>query len=143
MSTLIPFDEIVVGQEFDPYPYEVTEEVVREYCHDWDDQNPWYSHSSPFGYPVAPPAVMAGLTGFRLLGSKFQARATIGAQTAHKNLGPLRVGQTMITKGRIIDKYIKRGLEYVVIASTSYDESGTPIRESTDHILLSMERVTE
>jgi len=32
------------------------------------------------------------------------------------------------------------GLEYVVINSTSYREDGTAIRESTDHILLSLEK---
>lgn len=143
MSQLIPFDSIVVGEELGPVDYDVTEEVVRQYCADWSDSNPWYTGPSPFGGPVAPPAVMAGLTGFRLLGSKFNARATIGAQTAHRNLAPLPVGQRMTTKGRIADKYVKRGLEYVVITSTSYGEDGVAFRESTDHILLSLERVAE
>ncbi len=143
MSDLIPFNELVVGDDLGSFEYEVTEEVVREYAHDWDDANPWYTEASPFGYPVAPPAVMAGLTGFRLLANKFNARATIGAQTQHKNLGPLPVGGTMTTKGRIADKYVKRGLEYVVIESTSYDGEGRPFRQSTDHILLSMERAAQ
>lgn len=141
MSQLIPFESITVGDELGPVEYLVSEEVVRQYGEDWADSNPWYSGPSPFGGPVAPPAVMAGLTGFRLLATKFNARATIGAQTAHRNLAPLPVGQNMITKGRIADKYVKRGLEYVVITSTSYGEDGVAFRESTDHILLSLERV--
>ncbi len=143
MSQLIPFESIVVGEELGPVEYLVSEEAVREYCRDWDDGNPWYRGPSPFGGPVAPPAVMAGLTAFALLATKFNARATIGAQTAHRNLGPLPVGQRMTTRGKIADKYVKRGLEYVVITSTSYDEDGTAFRESTDHILLSLERVEE
>jgi hypothetical protein len=141
VSHLIPFDSIVVGEELGPVEYLASDEVVREYCSDWSDDNPWYSGPSPFGGPVAPPAMMAGLTGFRLLATRFNSRATIGAQTSHRNLGPLPVGQRMITKGRIADKYIKRGLEYVVITSTSYGEDGLAFRESTDHILLSLERV--
>jgi predicted thioesterase len=83
---------------------------------------------------------MAGLTGFRLLGSKYDASATIGVKTEHENLAPIPVGQTMRTKGIVADKYVKRGLEYVVIASTSYDEAGNAFRRSTDHILLSLKR---
>jgi hypothetical protein len=76
-----------------------------------------------------------------LLGSRYDARSTIGVQTSHRNLRPIPVGDTLVTRGRIADKYIKRGLEYVVISSTSYASDGTPCRESTDHILLSLERV--
>ena len=141
MSQSIPFDSLVVGEELGPFEYDASEEAVRDYCNDWTDFNPWYAGPSPFGGPVAPPAMMAGLTGFRLLATKYDSHATIGAQTAHRNLGPLPVGQKMTTVGKIADKYVKRGLEYVVIKSTSYDADGTAFRESTDHILLSLERV--
>ena len=140
MSDLIPFESIQVGEKLGPFEVVVSEEAVRQYCEDWADANPWYSGPSPFGGPVVPPAYPAGLACFRLLGSKFNARATIGAQTAYRALAPLSVGQRMITRGVIADKYIKRGLEYVVITSTSYAEDGTPVREGTDHILLSIER---
>jgi hypothetical protein len=56
-------------------------------------------------------------SGFQLLGSRCDARATIGAKTEHENINPWRVGKKLITRGRIADKYIKRGLEYVVIES--------------------------
>lgn len=140
MSKLIPFESIRVGEELGPIDGIVSEEAVRHYREDFSDGNPWYSGPSPFGGPVAPPAFMAGLTAFRLLATKFNARATIGARTSHSNLVPLPVGQRMITKGRIAGKYIRRGLEYVVITSTSYSEDGTALRHSTDHILLSLER---
>lgn len=141
MSTLIPFDSIVVGIELGPVETDVSDKAMRAYCEDWEDPNPWYTEASPFGGPIAPPAFMAGLTGFQLLSTKFNTRATVGVKTAHENLAAVSVGQTMTTKGRITDKYVKRGLEYVVVESTSYDEQGTPFRHSTDHILLSFERV--
>lgn len=138
MSELIPFESIHVGEDLGPVDDLVSEDAVRQYCEDWADSLSWYSASSPFGGPVAPPAYLAGLTAFRLLATKFNSRATIGTQTSHRNLAPLPVGQRMVTKGVIADKYIKRGLEYVVINSTSYLQDGTAIRESTDHILLSL-----
>lgn len=141
MSALIPFESIVVGTELGPVEAVVSERAVAAYQDDWDDPNPWYSGPSPFGGPIAPPAFLAGLTGFQLLSTQFNTRATIGVKTSHENLAPLLVGQKMTTRGSIADKYVKRGLEYVVVESTSFDEAGTPVRRSTDHILLSFERV--
>jgi hypothetical protein len=144
MSKAIPFESIVVGEELGPWLIEINEEAVRDYCDDWDDHNPLYlKGTADGGPPVAPPAFMAGLTGFRLLGRKYNAAATIGAKTEHENLRPIRVGETLRTEGRIVEKYVKRGLEYVVIESTSFDEVGQPIRNSRDHILLSLERVAD
>jgi hypothetical protein len=143
MSTAIPFDSLVIGTELGPVTTHVTAKAVKAYCEDWDDPNPLYLERSSLGGPIAPPAFMAGLACFRLLGTRFDARATIGVKTAHENLAPLPVGQTMTTRGVIADKYVKRGLEYVVIESTSYDEQGRTFRRSVDHILLSLERVAD
>lgn len=143
MSKLIPFDTITIGTELGPVEALVSPESVGEYCQDWDDPNPWYLTESPFEGPVAPPAFLAGLTCFQLLGSRYDARSTIGVQTSHRNLRPIPVGERMVTRGWIADKYIKRGLEYVVVSSITYTSDGKPCRESTDHILLSLERVQQ
>jgi 3-hydroxybutyryl-CoA dehydratase len=144
MSKEIPFDSIVIGEELGPWSVEITEAVVRDYCSDWDDPNPIYlKGTADGGPPVTPPAFMAGLACFRLLGRKYNASATIGAKTEQENLRPIRIGHTLRTEGRIVEKYIKRGREYVVIESTSYDDDGQPVRNSRDHILLSVERVAE
>lgn len=144
MSKAIPFESLVVGAELGPVEHDVSGPTVADYSRDWEDPNPIYVDGSPdFDEPIAPPAFMAGLTGFRLLGTKYDTSATIGAQTEHENLGPLKVGQKMTTVGRIADKYIKRGLEYVVIESTSYDGAGKAFRRSRDHLLLSLERIPD
>ena len=140
VSKAIPFDEIRVGQELGPIETPASANAVRRYCEDWQDPNPLYLEDSPFGGPIVPPAFMAGLTGFQLLATCYDARATIGAKTEHQNINPWRVGKKLITRGRIADKYVKRGLEYVVIESISLDEDGVEIRRSCDHILLGSER---
>lgn len=143
MSKLIPFDAIAIGTELGPVETLVSPQIVQEYCRDWADPNPWYLSDSPFGGPVAPPALLAGLTCFQLLSSRYDARSTIGVQSAHRNLRPIPVGETLVTRGWIADKYVKRGLEYVVVSSVTYASDGAPCRESTDHILLSLERVQQ
>lgn len=143
MTTNIPFDQVVVGEELGPWLIEITEEVVRQYCEDWDDPNPLYLRAGPDGGPpITPPAFMAGLASFRLLGRKYNSEATVGAQSEHENLKPIRVGEVMRTEGRIVEKYIKRGLEYVIVDYTAYNEAGEPIRNSRDHILLGLERTS-
>ena len=143
MTTNIPFDQVVVGEELGPWLIEITEEVVRQYCEDWDDPNPLYLGAGPDGGPpITPPAFMAGLASFRLLGRRYNSEATVGAQSEHENLKPIRVGEVMRTEGRIVEKYIKRGLEYVIVDYTAYNEAGEPIRNSRDHILLGLERTS-
>ena len=140
MSRAIPFDEIEVGQALGPVETSASPKAVRRYCQDWDDSNPLYLEDSPWGGPVVPPAFMAGLTGFQLLATRYDARATVGTRTEHWNLRPAAVGTRLITRGTITEKYIKRGLEYVVIESSTLDEAGVEIRRSRDQILLSVER---
>lgn len=141
MSSAIPWDTVVVGLELGPVETEITEKAAKNYCLDWDDPNPWYLEASPWGRPVAPPLFMAGLACFRLLSTKFKTAATVGVKSEHETLEPIFVGQTLVTRGRIAEKYVKRGLEYVVVESESFDEAGRQVRRGVDHILLSLERV--
>jgi hypothetical protein len=144
MSTNMPFDQIVVGEELGPWLIEITPDVVRQYCEDWADPNPLYLEgTSDGGPPVAPPAFMAGLASFRLLGRKYNAQSTVGAQSEHENLKAIRVGETLRAEGRIVEKYIKRGLEYVIVEYTAYNDAGEPIRHSRDHILLGLEHSSQ
>lgn len=143
MSRNIPFDSIVVGEELGPLESEITESDLLAYARDWDDPNPWYTGPSPWGGPVVPPAFNAGLSCFALLGSRYNARATAGVKSTHENLMAVTVPQKVTTRGVLADKYVKRGYEYVVVDSSSYNEQGTLYRRSSDHILLSFEKVSE
>lgn len=140
MSKDIPFENITIGETLGPIEYAVEKKDVERYCDDWKDPNPMYLKSSPFGAPVVPPAFRAGLDSFRLLGSKYDAHATLGVTTEHEFINPARIGKRLIVTGKITDKYIKRGIEYVVIAYTTVDEDGVKIRESVDHVALGVER---
>jgi hypothetical protein len=140
MSSDIPFDEIVVHQPLGPIEILASEKAVRRYCDDWADHDPMYLERSIWGGPVVPPAFQAGLTGFQLLSTRYKARATIGARSEHRSIRPARVGTRLFTAGTITEKYVRRGLEYVVVESTTKDDDGQEIRWSRDHILLSLER---
>ena len=143
MSREIPFESIIVGETLGPIEYVVSKEDVEQYCDDWKDPNSMYLEDSPFGGPVAPPAFRAGLDSFRLLGSRYDSHATLGFSTEHEFMNPITIGKRLIVTGKLADKYIKRGIEYVVIEYSTVDEDGLKIRESIDHIALGVERREE
>lgn len=143
MSKAIPFESIIIGEALGPIEYPVDEDAVKRYCNDWKDYNPIYLEDSPFGGPVIPPAYRAGLDSFRLLATKYDSHATVGVKTEHEFINPAKVGKRLITTGKITEKYIKRGIEYVVIEYSMVDEDGVEIRRSVDHIALSVERMTD
>ncbi len=140
MSRDIPFESIVLHEPLGPVEVRVSERAARRYTEDWEDPNPLYLEGAPYGGPLIPPAFYAGLTGFQLLSTRYNTRATVGARTEHRFIAPARAGSTLITAGTATEKYVRRGLEYVVVESTTRDQDGREIRWSRDHILLGVER---
>lgn len=140
MPEKISYEAIEVGQELDPVEYLIDTETVRQYCEDWADLNPLYLDGSSGSEPIMPPAYMAGLACFHLLHSRWNSSGTMNVATEHRNFRPVRVGDRIIVKGRIVEKFIRRGLDNIVVQSEAYDGMGNLVRESIDRIVLSMER---
>ncbi len=116
------------------------EKTVREYCDERGDHNPIYLENSPFGGRVVPPALRASLMGQRTLATKYDMHATVPTKSEHEYLHPARVGKRLITTGKVTAKYIKHGLEYLIVESFTVDEDNIEIRRSKEHILLSLKR---
>jgi len=143
MSNDIPFDDVVVGQELGPIDIPVNKKIVDDYCEEFGDHNPIYLEDSPFGGPVVPPLFQATLHDLSLLHTKWDTHATVPSRTEHSLKNPAGVGKRLFARGKIIDKYIKRGREYVVVQSAIFDEDDLEIRQCVDHILLSLERTSQ
>jgi len=139
----LQYADIVVGEDFGPIVQIFSETLVGQYCVDWADQNPLYLETSPYGYRLAPITYDSGRLGADLLGTKFNIGRTIVTKTAQKNLRPVALGQSVKTTGRVEEKYVKRGYEYVVVSYTSCDETGQPFRTGVDHLAISLERRAE
>ena len=143
MSKEIPWETVLVGETLGPVEYVVSQKAVENYCDDWKDPNTMYLNDSPFGDPIGPPAFRAGLDSFSLLATKYDSHATLGFSTEHEFFNPITIGKKLIVTGKLAEKYIKRGVEYVVIEYQTEDEDGVLIRKSVDHIALSPERRSE
>ena len=86
---------------------------------------------------------MATLLGTRALRTLYDTHATVPARLSQKNINPARLDKKLFLNGLLVDKHIKRGLEYVAVESLMTAEAGIEIRRTTDHFLLSLEKRTD
>lgn len=114
--------------------------LVKEYCEDHDDYNPIYLTDSPFGGPVVPTSYKASLQCQWAMGTKYDMHATIPARSEQEYLNPAQVGSTLKTTARLNAKYLKRGLEYIVLESQTVDQNGVSIRHGLEHFLLGLKK---
>jgi len=102
----------------------ITPEWIEKYLGSIDAQNDWYSDDSPFGGPIAPSAVfnyeMMMFGGWHPVG----ATSILNSSQTWEFRRPLRPGQRIQVEGVVLDRYLKRGREYVAMQSTARDEDG-------------------
>jgi hypothetical protein len=137
MSKYIPWEELKINDLYGPVelPY-----IERYFTCEMDELDPVHTMESPWGGPVYPAMYMGTLLGLRMIGSRFDSHATVPARLFQKNIHPARLDKKLFLSGRLVDKYIKRGLEYAAIETLMTDEDGLNIRQTTDHFLLSLEK---
>jgi len=140
MSKDIPWERLTVKDTFGPLelPY-----VERYFTCEMEELNSIHTEASPWGGPVYPAMYMGTLLGLRLIGSRYDSHATVPARLFQKNINPADINKKLFLSGQLVDKYIRRGLEYAAIESLMSDEDGLEIRRTVDYFLLSLERRTD
>jgi hypothetical protein len=136
----IPFNDIQIGETYGPVELLMDEKLVKQYCEDHNDFNPIYLIDSPFGGPVVPISYKASLQCQWAMGTKYDLHATIPTRSEQEYLNPARVGSTLKTTARLKAKYLKRGLEYIVLESQTVDQNGLRVRQGLEHLLLGLKK---
>ena len=128
MTTFKPltFDALTVGDEFVSDTHLVTPEDIETYAFAVDDHHPWFFGASPFGCPVAHPTLL-GNQALRLRHSRYLVHAGLHAKMEFNFLQPIQPGMRVRSRGRVIDKYRRRGKPYMVTEFVTEDEHGTPL----------------
>jgi acyl dehydratase len=122
----LTFESVTVGDEFVSDDHLVTPEDVETYAFAVDDHHPWFFGPSPFGGPVAHPTLLANQA-LRLRHSTYIVHAGLHARMEFNFLEPIRPGMRVRSRGRVIDKYRRRGKPYMVTEYITEDERGTPL----------------
>lgn len=117
------WQDLHVGHVFEPVRYVVTPQAVAAYLAAVGLSNPWFEGSSPFGAPVVPPTLIT--TDYSALLAQVLP-PIIGMHSEHRMelRRPIPVGAEVIVTGRVEDKYVKRGRNYVVIAYEAASPAG-------------------
>ena len=120
----LTYDRLQVGEEFVSDTLLVTPEVIETYAWAVDDHHPWFSGDSPFGGPVAPPT-MLGNQALHLRHSRYTVPGGLHAKMEFEFVEPIQPGMRTRSRGRVTDKYERRGKPYMVTEFTTEDERGT------------------
>jgi hypothetical protein len=118
-------DGIFPGKDLGTRELVLTPDWIEKYMGSIADRNPWYTHDSPFGGPIAPAAVfnyelqLSG--GWHPPGIR---GPILNTGTSWEFRRPLRPGQRVIVRSRVHARYVKRGREHIAMEACAYDEDG-------------------
>jgi acyl dehydratase len=119
------FEDLPIGEEFAD-EYVLTPDLARDYAEGIADVNSWYLEHSPFGGPVANPILIVAQHA-RLFKTKYITAGNVHTRHETQFLNPARIGKVIKVYGKLVEKYLKRGREYLVMECRSVDEDGIEI----------------
>ena len=122
----LTYDVLSVGEEFVSDEHLVTPEDIETYAFAVDDHHPWFFGPSPFGGPVAHPTMLANQA-LHLRHSRYIVHAGLHAKMEFHFLQPIHPGMRVRSRGKVIDKYERRGKQYMVTEFVTEDGAGTPL----------------
>ena len=120
----ISYEIVQVGEEFMSDDFLIKPEDVETFAFAVDDHDPWYFENapdSPFGGNITHP-VLLGNQALFMRHSKYIVPAGLHAKMQYEFVEPIRVGMRVRTRGKLIDKYEKRGRHYMVTEFATRDE---------------------
>jgi len=125
--------DIPVGLDLGGHEHAVTPELVDAYARSLADHHEWYTGGSPFGGPVAPALLfhseVYSFGGWYLP----NLYGNLHARQEWDLFAPLMVGDAVRTRSTVIDRYIKRGRDYVVNEVQLTSPEGRLLARSRTH----------
>jgi hypothetical protein len=144
--------DLEAGDVFEPVEYELTAFMAREYAHGVEEN--WEGYHAPVvnGRQIRPPT-MIHVDKMRILeknchkekrvsGDKGPA-ARVHYEYFARHHSPAYVGETLIVSGRITDRYVKRGRDYLDYHLEVKTSDGRLVTTYTDKTLLAYKPVEE
>src|SRR5262249_54456536 len=122
----LTYDALTIGEEFVSDTLLVPPEVCAPYSFGVAADPPWSSGPSAFGGAGARPTFAANQAR-RLRHSRYVVHAGLHAKMQFEFVEPIRVGMRVRSRGRVIDKYVRRGKQYMVTEFVTEAEAGNPL----------------
>ena len=137
-------EKVRVGHLVHTAELEVAPETVEFYRGTLVDDHPYYVGDSPFGGPIAPPLLYHSEV-YRHL-ERWYLKNLVGNLHARQEwllFAPLRPGTRLRTRSTVIERYVKRGREYLVNEVDYTDAEGRLLVRSRTHQSFLMEKPPE
>lgn len=117
----ISYESVEVGETLMSGDVVVKPEDIETFAFAVDDHHPWFTHDSPFGGLIAHPTLL-GNQALLMRHNKYVVDAGLHAAMQFEFVNPIRPGMRVRTRGKIIDKYEKRGRHYMVTEFVTTEE---------------------
>ncbi len=134
--TSMRWDEMTIGEEFGPIEYTVKESSHKRHSECQQNYHPWYVEKSPWSGPLYFPFETWCMARVLSRWKYGRLNAGIYAGADWQFFKPAKLGQKLIGRCKIADKYKKRGKEYVVIECITEDEDGDVILKCREEMVL-------
>ncbi len=116
------FEDIEIGQDLGVLEWEVTPEMIEKQCAIDEDYDEIYMLDSVFGGPVAPPQIQYRPPRW-LLSRNFNIRGLF-YRWEFENINPIRPNEPITLRGKVSNKWIAKGREFVEFEFTAEDAKG-------------------
>jgi hypothetical protein len=113
----LTLEALQVGEEFISDDHLVIPADVEAHSFAVEDDHPWLAEGT------TPPTFMANQA-LHLRHSKYIVHAGLHAKMEFNFVEPIRLGMRVRTRGKVVDKYERRGKPYMVTEYVTEDETG-------------------
>jgi acyl dehydratase len=123
MGPDLSYDSIEMNREFGPYKYPLAERIAR-HLEAVENGHPWHRERSPWGPPVAPPAILGNMA-MRFLDQVGPVPpGTLHARQEIETVSAIRLDRQPVGYGVFTQKEEKRGRKWFTFESKWRDETG-------------------
>ena len=123
-----PGYEIPIGLQLGPKEIVLDEATVKERL----DLLSWTDRAIFERDGIVPPGITINQHAMMKFEAIPELRVSIWAKSEHEFLKPIKVGTQITIRGRVVDKYEKRGRRYTVTELETVDESGAVVLRSRE-----------
>jgi len=129
---VMDLSELSKGLKFPEFKYTLSEDIIEKFIASVEESDPLYTDEdyarvSGFGHRIVPPTTISlYVTPSRVLKTlnKKPPPGSIQAGQRYEFLRPIQVGETVMVRVTIDDRYQKKGREYVVMKGEAYNKDG-------------------
>ena len=116
------FDDIEIGKDLGEIEWTVSEADIEKQCMVDDDYHPWFMGDSPYGGRIAPPQIQYRPPRW-LLSRNYNIRGVF-YKWEFENAKPIKPNVKIKVTGRITNKWMKKGREFVEFETVAHDDAG-------------------